>query len=254
MKRALLIGINYIGSSCELCGCVNDTINMKNLLIKSFHYTEDNIILLDDVGANSLKPTKDNILLNLNKIVDATKVGDTLFIHYSGHGSQVVDIDGDEKHNEETPGMDSVLCPCDYEVNGFILDDTLKGIINRLPKGSKLRAFFDCCHGATMFDLPYIYKKGNFLNVESLCGGTDDIITISGSRDDQTSSDSYINNQYSGALTFGLIKTLNNINRVPTTWLLLLTVVQHFLTSEGYTQIPALCTGNKDLSNTKIDL
>jgi hypothetical protein len=258
MKRALLIGINYIGSSCELNGCVNDTINIKNLLINSFHYKPENIILLDDAGTNPLKPTKENILLYLNKVVNATHTGDTLFIHYSGHGAQVDDINGDEIHNADAPGMDSVLCPCDYDkysgVEGFILDDTLKEIINRLPKGSKLRMFSDCCHGATMLDLPYIYKNGGFTKVEALCDGTDDIITISGSHDSQTSADAYINGQYSGALTFGLLKTLANVNKVPTTWLLLLTVVQHYLASEQYTQIPVLCAGNKGVLKQRIDL
>src|ERR1700679_1784022 len=103
MKRALLIGINYIGSSCELNGCINDTHNVQKLLVGQFNYDNSNIILLDDSGSNPLKPTKENILKYLKQCVSNTLVGDTLFIHYSGHGSQVIDIDGDEKNNIETP-------------------------------------------------------------------------------------------------------------------------------------------------------
>lgn len=32
MKRALLIGINYYGSTCQLAGCINDAHNMKAAL------------------------------------------------------------------------------------------------------------------------------------------------------------------------------------------------------------------------------
>lgn len=258
MKRALLIGINYIGSSCELNGCINDTHNVQKLLVGQFNYDNSNIILLDDSGSNPLKPTKENILKYLKQCVSNTLVGDTLFIHYSGHGSQVIDIDGDEKNNIETPGMDSVLCPCDYGKHpgssGFILDDELKVIINKLPGGSKLRAFFDCCHGATMFDLPYIYRNGSFSCVEKLNEGTDDCLTISGCRDNQTSADAFIARQYSGALTWALLKVLNNVGKVPTTWFSVLSVTQHYLATDSYTQVPVLCTGNKDVASMNVDL
>lgn len=258
MKRALLIGINYFGSSCELNGCVNDVINVRNLLVKSFHYNESNIITLTDIAENPLKPTKENILMYLDQIIATTKAGDTLFLHYSGHGAQVEDINGDEKDNIDAPGMDSVLCPCDYNNyegnNGFILDDDLKLMVNKLVKGAKLRAFFDCCHGASMMDLPFIYRNGSFKQVESLCDGTDDIVTISGSRDNQTSADAFIDKNYSGALTYALLKVLKNVNKVNTSWNLLLTVVQHYLATEDYTQIPVLCAGDKKLLKQKVDL
>lgn len=258
MKRALLIGINYIGSTCELNGCINDTINMKKLLIEMFNYKEENMIMLDDGGVNPLKPTRDNILKYFNQVVDATGVGDTLFVHYSGHGSLVADKNQDEVNNPDAPGMDSVLCPCDYDKypgeEGFILDDTLKIIVNKLPKGSKLRMFADCCMGASLLDLEYIYKKDKFLKVEAACEGTDDILTVSGSFDSQTSADTYINGQYTGALTFSLLKVLNNTNKVSTSWAMLLSVIQHYLATEGYTQVPTLCTANKKLLKQKIDL
>ncbi len=259
MKRALLIGINYIGSPCELNGCVNDVMNIKDLLINSFNYKAENIVMLDDAGKNPLKPTKVNILKYIDQVVSKTEKGDTLFMHYSGHGSQVDDLNGDEKTNIEAPNQDDVLCPCDYASyegsEGFILDDYLKAnIVNKLPKGAKLRAIFDCCYSGTMLDLPFIYRNGVFTQIEKLCANTDDCITISGCMDNQTSSDAFINRKYSGALTWALLKVLNNANKVPTTWNLLLTVAQHYLAADEYTQIPVLCTGNKKLMDTRIDL
>ena len=37
-KFALLIGINYKGTSNELNGCINDVMNMRDVLIKHFGY------------------------------------------------------------------------------------------------------------------------------------------------------------------------------------------------------------------------
>jgi hypothetical protein len=38
--RALLIGINYSGSSCEVQGCVNDVNRMKELLVSKFGFSD----------------------------------------------------------------------------------------------------------------------------------------------------------------------------------------------------------------------
>mmetsp|Transcript_14310 Transcript_14310/g.11956 ORF Transcript_14310/g.11956 Transcript_14310/m.11956 type:complete len:193 (-) Transcript_14310:61-639(-) len=46
VQRALLIGINYYGSSCELSGCIPDVHNMKRLLIETYHWNPNDIKLL----------------------------------------------------------------------------------------------------------------------------------------------------------------------------------------------------------------
>lgn len=255
MKRALLIGINYYGSSVALNGCINDINNIRELLIRVFKYDPKNITVLDDRAANLLKPTKANINKFINQMVALTKAGDTLFLHYSGHGSQVRDVNGDEKLNLESVNMDDVLCPCDYLRSGFIRDDDLKNIlVNKLVKGAKLRAFFDCCHSGTMLDLPYIYRNNVFQLVESLNKLSDDCLAISGCKDNQTSADAYIDKKYSGALTWALLKTLKNNQTVPTTWNLLLTLTQYNLSKGRYSQVPVLQVGNKELLNKLIDL
>src|SRR5258706_2340165 len=99
-KRALLIGINYIGTPSELNGCIIDVKNIKKLLMSNFKYLEQNIVMMtDDVMPF---PTKQNMLNEINKIVALTKPGDVLFMHYSGHGSQVYDKNGDERYNNDT--------------------------------------------------------------------------------------------------------------------------------------------------------
>lgn len=56
---------------------------------------------------------------------------DSLFLHYSGHGGQTPDKDGDEED-----GMDECICPVDYKSAGTIIDDDLKALFSKkLPRG-----------------------------------------------------------------------------------------------------------------------
>lgn len=43
---------------------------------------------------------------------------DSLFLHYSGHGGQTKDLNGDE-----VDGLDEVIFPVDYKWTGHIVDD-----------------------------------------------------------------------------------------------------------------------------------
>ena len=60
MKKAVLIGINYNGSSAQLNGCINDTKNVYDILVKNFGYKPENIVMIND--ESQIKPTRDNIL------------------------------------------------------------------------------------------------------------------------------------------------------------------------------------------------
>lgn len=53
-----------------------------------------NVLLMDD-GTHT-EPTKDNILAAYAEVVEKSKAGDAVFCHFSGHGSRVKDLDGDE--------------------------------------------------------------------------------------------------------------------------------------------------------------
>lgn len=207
-------------------------------------------------------PTKANILSELRAAVQATKSGDTLYLAYSGHGSQVKAKRNDEKNNPDTPGKDDCLCPCDFndydDDSGFITDDDLKDyVVNKIPKGAKLRATFDACHSGTMMDLEYLWKGGQqFLDEYTADEQSDDVLMISGCMDSQTSADSWNAQraQNMGALTMMLVKALQNSAKVPTTWKDLVLVVRHFLVEAGYDQIPQLEVANKALIDLPIDL
>jgi metacaspase-1 len=82
-KRAILIGINYVGQQGELSGCHNDALNIKKYLIKCHGFPEANIKVLLDDGKHT-NPTRSNIINALQTLVRQSQPGDSVFFHYSG--------------------------------------------------------------------------------------------------------------------------------------------------------------------------
>jgi len=242
--KALLIGINYCGTRSELSGCINDVKNMKKYLLKN--YKIDNMQILTDYTPR--KPTKRNIIRKLMWLIRDVKAGDSLFLHYSGHGSNTYDLDGDEND-----GHDETLVPLDYQSKGMITDDWLReNLIYKLPSGVRLFCVLDCCHSATLMDLRYkydIYRKYYNTNrnpkYKKPLGS---IITVSGSLDSQTSADSvFLKEEYQkgqeyeaqGALTHHFLKLQKkNYNYKDFIYHL-----QQNLKNNGYSQKPKLCSG-----------
>ncbi|PVU95941.1 hypothetical protein BB561_001514 [Smittium simulii] len=155
-KRALLIGINYTGSKFRLRGCINDVHRMKKFLSDHFNFKDTDMVLLTDDQKNSNRlPTRANILKAMKWLVHDAAANDSFFFHYSGHGSRVEDLDGDE-----IDGEDETICPLDFEENGQIIDDDMNAIMVRpLPQGCRLTAIFDCCHSGSALDLPFTYSS-----------------------------------------------------------------------------------------------
>ena len=82
-KRAVLVGINYVGQNGQLSGCHNDVGNIQNYLINVGGYQEQNMTVLLDDGKH-MNPTRANIMNALQKLVEQSKAGDSVFFHYSG--------------------------------------------------------------------------------------------------------------------------------------------------------------------------
>lgn len=77
------------------------------------------------------------------------------FLHYSGHGGQVKDPDGDRES-----GLDDTIIPVDFERSGQINSDTLhKTLVSQLAPNSTLFVIFDCCHSGSAIELPYVYRS-----------------------------------------------------------------------------------------------
>ncbi|KAF9460184.1 caspase domain-containing protein [Collybia nuda] len=153
-KRALLIGINYgtkaAGPGGELRGPQRDVIEMRDLLIGTYDYKYENIVVLSDrVGAEDhLMPTKANIMRELHTFLSGQNAGDQYTFLFSGHASQSPTDDEGEKD-----GQDELIMTSDGE---YIIDDILHDqLVKRLLPGSRLVAVFDTCHSGTLLDLPH---------------------------------------------------------------------------------------------------
>lgn len=215
-KRAFLVGINdYQMSGADLRGCVNDIKNVQaNMLPAAGFKASDMTVVLDQ------QATRANILAGLKAAVAATKKGDFLYFHYSGHGAQVRDVNGDEPDQ-----MDEILCPTDLAsgAGGFknaILDDEIQSILGQLPAGASMLFVSDSCNSGTVDRnkrVRGLNLVNNAQNLDAVSVSTKAMKTfatrsasgaytlISGCQDDQTSADAYITGTYNGALTYYLV-------------------------------------------------
>ena len=238
MKRALLIGINYVGTENELAGCVNDVRNMRAVLMNQFGYEQKNTVMLTDKTA--IPATKANILTQLDNIIQLTnRDNGELFIHYSGHGSYCADRSGDE-----TDMRDEMIVPMDFRTSGIIVDDDLHVILTKLNSNTKCIMIFDCCHSGTIADLPFCYKKGLKYKENSTSDIKSNVVMISGCRDHQTSADTVIAGEPAGALTGTLLIILKKL-KYAATFGTVCDSLWSSLKSNGYTQCPLLSSSRE---------
>lgn len=196
------MGINYKGSTCELNGCINDVKNIKNLLLAN-GYQESNMVILTDDNP-LMMPNRANILREFEKI--ATLPATEIFVHYSGHGSNVRD-----KNNDEVSGFDSVIVPCDFLTADVILDDVLFQIVSKI--GCKATMLFDSCNSGSVCDLPYslLYNNGRIFQSTTKRIArmkNPSVYMISGCRDTQFSADVEMNGEFCGAFTNAFLKSV----------------------------------------------
>lgn len=242
-RKALLIGINYEGTSAALRGCINDVENMK-AFIQSKGYTD--ITVLTD--HTSVKPTRANILRALLDLI--LSGADKLFFHYSGHGTQVRDF-----NNDESDGKDEAIYCLDEQV---ITDDELRGLLACLGRRQTLVAVLDCCHSGSGFDLAFnLYDKVGSSAVTLVrdnksLATTGRVVMLSGCQDPSTSADSWDSKkrQFAGALT----KTVLQVLQTPQTWESLIKGVRTILKQEGFDQIPMLSSGRSLALSSSVSL
>eukprot|EP00927_Polykrikos_kofoidii_P031142 TRINITY_DN26802_c0_g2_i1.p1 TRINITY_DN26802_c0_g2~~TRINITY_DN26802_c0_g2_i1.p1 ORF type:complete len:495 (-),score=78.44 TRINITY_DN26802_c0_g2_i1:37-1521(-) len=153
-RKALVVGINYIGSRNELRGCANDARNVRRMLLERFGFHDHDVrLLIEDQAMPSLRPTRRNIIAGLQWLVSTARSGDVLFFHYSGHGSQIADTTG-----TEPDGRNECLCPLDVFEEPWpariISDNELHSqLYGAVPVGVMAYCIFDCCHSGSMADL-----------------------------------------------------------------------------------------------------
>jgi len=152
-RRAILIGINYVGQKGALSACHNDCSNIRDYLIEAQGFHPDEMLILMDDGKHTM-PTKKNIEEAMARLTLYAQPGDVNFLSFSGHGGNVVDTSGDEDD-----GFDETLIPVDFAENGQIVDDDiLRDFVKPMKKGVHTVVLMDCCHSGTVLDLPYYFS------------------------------------------------------------------------------------------------
>jgi hypothetical protein len=240
-KKALLIGINYIGTSNELSGCINDVDSMEKMLMKTGF---NNFVKLTD--KTLVKPTKSAILNAFTNLLRSSKQGDLLCFFYSGHGSYILDRSGDE-----LDGRDEAIVSLDMNV---VTDDELKAIIQaELKEGVTLLGIFDSCFSGSILDLKYMYNDSlNFDKYTEYNKNIDskgNVICLCSSNDNQTSSEAWVESKVRGALCACLTDVVTDKN---ITWRNLLLNIRQVLKDSGYDQIPQLSSGKIMNMDTKV--
>jgi len=140
MKRALCVAINdYPGTAQDLSGCVRDCKTMSNTLLNTFGISEQ-VKLLNN------RATRKNILAELAELVKKTLKGEWLVFYYSGHGTWVPDVSGDEPD-----GRDEALYVYGRrKKDRILLDDDLRAVIDGLAPGANLLVISDSCHSGSV--------------------------------------------------------------------------------------------------------
>ena len=141
----LLIGVGqypFVGPQAELLGPSNDATALARVLVQNFGFRRRDLRVLLDAEA-----TRRGILNAWDELVEAAGNGDQVVLHFSGHGSQVADLEG-----HEPDGLDETLVPFDSHREragecADITDDELALRLARLDKkGVFVTLILDCCH------------------------------------------------------------------------------------------------------------
>jgi metacaspase-1 len=243
MKCALLVGINYLSTpENTLHGCIDDVVNMSAVLKAQYGYS-DVVVMRDDTANSGLMPTRANMMGALRALIARSAACDEIWIHYSGHGSQIRDT-----NRNEADGLDEVVVPSDYATAGFITDDELYDVLKNAA--CRTIMLFDSCHSGSVCNLQWGFEcaTGNrFLRTQNNRNilANKNVYMFSGCKDAQTSADTFdsTTNQYVGAMTSAFLSVLA-ARKYDTTLAGLHQAVQQLLSSRGFSQKPVFSSSS----------
>lgn len=150
-NKAVLIGIaNYPDTSgWQKLSSRNDIQLLKNTFPPDWE-----IWILEDE-----KATRNGIVSLLESIAEHTRPGDTVFIHFSGHGQQMIPI---EDNGSEPDFLDEALVPFDalqqytpsYHGENHLRDDEFASLVTKIRSKAGRQGFvmvsLDACHSDSM--------------------------------------------------------------------------------------------------------
>ena len=151
-KSALLIGIGSYNTESTGWDKIHGD-NDVDLLTKKLKSKGFSVQSLKNSNA-----TKKNILNALTKLVNTSKSGDIVYLHFSGHGQLIKDFNNDEKddYDQSFVCYDACISPklklgkVAYKGQNHLIDDELFPYINNLKKkvgrNGSVMVIFDSCY------------------------------------------------------------------------------------------------------------
>jgi len=137
MPKLLSIAINdYSKTKRKLKGAINDSRLWTGWFASRGWEIET---LWND------QATGQQVLAAIERLMRQAQAGDRVAIHFSGHGSQIVDAGGDEFDS-----LDECYCPWDVSERGPIRDDQLFKLFQLRPIDVRLYLIADCCHSGSL--------------------------------------------------------------------------------------------------------
>lgn len=223
---------------------------MSHLLTSKFGFEPNEVLVLTDLPSD-IKDVKTghasraSIINGMKWLTKDSKAGDSLFFHFSGHGSQVADTDGDE-----SDGLDEILLPADFEKKGAIVDDEIHEIlVKKVPVGARLTAVVDSSHSATVLDLDRVHDLDSPTAVESSeepNANSGEVVMFSSCRDNELSADvKLLAGVVTGALTYSIVDSIENTSSGDWrqhTYRSLMTEMRTKLRAADVKQVPQLST------------
>lgn len=148
-QRALIVGVGrYVTSGIDLPGIDLDVERMRETLHR-MGFTDSQIRILTHEEATAARVSSE---MN-GWLRNGVQPDDRVVFYYSGHGSQVPDLNGDEDD-----GVDEVLVTHDMQrarrngratLTGVVVDDQIDDMLARNPSRNVL-LIVDACHSGTV--------------------------------------------------------------------------------------------------------
>ena len=273
----LQVGIGkYLNSPTwvDLRGAITDVVEMRKVLESDrFSVPASNIVTLTNEKGTKKQifaAFQENLIANARKYFEGTKKRDAVVLfQYSGHGSQVPDVDGDEADK-----LDETLVTYDSQdiqgKNWDITDDEIFALTSELKKYTdNIVYIFDSCHSGSgtrnaedarrlparttvpePVAMPGITTRSGAKDDGSdgsMMPPGDDYIVISAAQADQIATQKYCFEECGsdkepvvfGLLSFYLINELKNA-RSDTSYRELMENVSHRVEAERPTQVPLI--------------
>jgi hypothetical protein len=161
--------------------CSRDLWNISKKLINDIHIDVNNIfaflhnitndVYIKQIAKLGITNFYHNSLENVGKCFEhiislSEKEHISIYFHYSGHGYQIHDTNGDE-----IDGLDEIF------LGHSMTDDYIwNNLITKLSVHTHIFISIDACHSGSGADIPYIWKNNMWTlaknkNIESNCSG-----------------------------------------------------------------------------------